>query len=136
MSYADSQNQTPSITFTTASSSADASSNVIESVLHSFVAESDPQQHITYEDFDQIGKLDLEELDIKWQMAMLSLRTKGLLSIDSVLNWSDHEGEDVENGAAQVYGMIVGAGDDATGDATGDVVDVVSNAVVEFALIG
>ncbi|GJU16696.1 hypothetical protein Tco_1144662 [Tanacetum coccineum] len=43
----------------------DTSSNVIESVLHSFVAESDPQQQITYEDFDQIGKLDLEELDIK-----------------------------------------------------------------------
>ncbi|GJS40076.1 ribosomal protein L7Ae/L30e/S12e/Gadd45, partial [Tanacetum coccineum] len=39
-----------------------------------YVAESDPQQHITYEDFDQIGKLDLEELDIKWQMAMLSVR--------------------------------------------------------------
>ncbi|GJR21441.1 putative ribonuclease H-like domain-containing protein [Tanacetum coccineum] len=34
----------------------------------------DPQQQITYEDFDQIGKLDLEELDIKWQMAMLSVR--------------------------------------------------------------
>ncbi|GJY18488.1 reverse transcriptase domain-containing protein [Tanacetum coccineum] len=29
------------------------SHNVIESVLHSFVAESDPQQQITYEDFDQ-----------------------------------------------------------------------------------
>ncbi|GKE51821.1 ribonuclease H-like domain-containing protein, partial [Tanacetum coccineum] len=39
MSYADSQNQSPSITFTTASSSADTSSIVIESVLHSFVAE-------------------------------------------------------------------------------------------------
>ncbi|GJV85541.1 putative ribonuclease H-like domain-containing protein, partial [Tanacetum coccineum] len=174
MSYADSQNQPPSITFTTASSSADASSNVIESVLHSFVAESDPQQQITYEDFDQIGKLDLEELDIKWQMAMLSVRInrfekkagrkmkfnnrdaarfdkkkvkcykcselghfarectgkqldskarysafklkeldkseepKALLSVDSMLNWSDHEGEDVEKGVAQVYGMIAG----------------------------
>ncbi|GJZ81829.1 ribonuclease H-like domain-containing protein [Tanacetum coccineum] len=172
MSYADSQNQSPSITFTTASSSADTSSNVIESVLHSFVAESDPQQQITYEDFDQIGKLDLEELDIKWQMAMLSVRInrfekkagrkmkfnnrdaarfdkkkvkcykcselghfarectgkqldskarysafklkeldkseepKALLSVDSMLNWPDHEGEDEEKGVAQVYGMI------------------------------
>ncbi|GJY53486.1 ribonuclease H-like domain-containing protein [Tanacetum coccineum] len=44
----------------------------MEDVLHSFVAESD--QQIIYEDFDQIGKLDLEELDIKWQMAMLSVR--------------------------------------------------------------
>ncbi|GJV78585.1 reverse transcriptase domain-containing protein [Tanacetum coccineum] len=60
--------------YTTPSSSADASGNVLENVLHSFVAKSDPQQQITYEDFDQIGKLDLEELDIKWQMAMLSVR--------------------------------------------------------------
>ncbi|GKA50924.1 putative ribonuclease H-like domain-containing protein [Tanacetum coccineum] len=71
MSYPD---QSHSTTFTSASSSPAASSNVIENVLHSFVAESDPQQQITYEDFDQIGKLDLEELDIKWQMAMLSVR--------------------------------------------------------------
>ncbi|GJT66513.1 hypothetical protein Tco_1017993 [Tanacetum coccineum] len=69
MTYPD---QSHSTTFTTASSIPAASSNVIESVLHSFVAESDPQQQITYEDFDQIGKMDLEELDIKWQMAMLS----------------------------------------------------------------
>ncbi|GJV28184.1 putative ribonuclease H-like domain-containing protein [Tanacetum coccineum] len=175
MSYPDQSHLT---TFTSASSSPAASSNVIENVLHSFVAESDPQQQITYEDFDQIGKLDLEELDIKWQMAMLSVRinrfekkagrkmkfnnkdaarfdkkkvkcykcselghfarectgkqldskaryssfklkeldkskrTKPLLSVDSMLNWSDHEGEDVENGATQVYGMIAEAEDD------------------------
>ncbi|GJR77692.1 putative ribonuclease H-like domain-containing protein [Tanacetum coccineum] len=164
MSYPE---QSHSTTFTSASSSPAASSNVIENVLHSFVAESDPQQQITYEDFDQIGKLDLEELDIKWQMAMLSVRInrfekkagrkmkfnkgcckeldkseepKALLSVDSMLNWSDHEGEDVENGAAQVYGMIAGAEDDAagsaTGDATGDVADDVSNAAAEFALMG
>ncbi|GJU06670.1 putative ribonuclease H-like domain-containing protein [Tanacetum coccineum] len=200
MSYPD---QSHSTTFTSASSSPAASSNVIENVLHSFVAESDPQQQITYEDFDQIGKLDLEELDIKWQMAMLSVRInrfekkagrkmkfnnkdaarfdkkkvkcykcselghfarectgkqldskaryssfklkeldkseepKALLSVDSMLNWSDHEGEDVENGAAQVYGMIAGAEDDAaSSDATGDVADDVSNAAAEFALMG
>ncbi|GJR13699.1 hypothetical protein Tco_0796351 [Tanacetum coccineum] len=129
MSYADSQNQSPSITFTTASSSADTSSN--------------------------IRKLDLEELDIKWQMAMLSVRInrfekkagrkmkfnnrdaarysafklkeldkseepKALLSVDSMLNWSDHEGEDEEKGAAQVYGMIAGDDDESlAGDASG-----------------
>ncbi|GKF32667.1 hypothetical protein Tco_0102465 [Tanacetum coccineum] len=72
MSYPD---QSHSTTFTSASSSPTASSNVMENVLHSFVAESDPQQQITYEDFDQIRKMDLEELDIKWQMAMLSVNT-------------------------------------------------------------
>ncbi|GJU25055.1 putative ribonuclease H-like domain-containing protein [Tanacetum coccineum] len=137
-------------------------------------------QQSLHEDFDQLGKLDLEELDIKWQMAMLSVRInrfekkagrkmkfnnkmhtskysfiqteeldkteelKALLSVDSMLNWSDHEGEDVENGAAQVYGMIVGAEEDATGsatgnatgNATGDVADDVSNVAPEFALMG
>ncbi|GJW26018.1 putative ribonuclease H-like domain-containing protein [Tanacetum coccineum] len=49
--------------------------------------------------------------------------TKALLSVDSMVNWSDHEGEDVEIGAAQVYEMIAGAEEDATGNATGDVAD-------------
>ncbi|GKC00232.1 putative ribonuclease H-like domain-containing protein [Tanacetum coccineum] len=161
MTYPD---QSHSTTFTTASSIPAASSNVIESVLYSFVAKTDPQQHITYEDFDQIGKMDLEELDIKWQMAMLSVRinrfekkagrkmkfnnkdaarfdkgkgeeTKALLSVDSMVNWSDHEGEDVEKGAAQVYGMIAGV-EVATGDVAADVTDEVSDAADEFALIG
>ncbi|GKB06354.1 putative ribonuclease H-like domain-containing protein [Tanacetum coccineum] len=185
-STADSKGQPSTISYTTTSSSADASGNVLENVLHSFVAESDPQQQITYEDFDQIGKLDLEELDIKWQMAMLSVRInrfekkagrkfkfnnkdaarfdkkkvrcyqcselghfarectgkkvdsktrysqfkikeldkseepKALVSVDSMLNWSDHESEDMEKGASEVYGMIAGYGDDTiipTGDA-------------------
>ncbi|GKD62090.1 hypothetical protein Tco_1299599, partial [Tanacetum coccineum] len=115
-----------------------------------------------------IGKMDLEELDIKWKMAMLSVRinkfenkagrkmkfnnkdaarfdkgkelnkgeeTKALLSVDSMVNWSDHEGEDVEKGAAQVYGMIAGA-EIATGDVATDVTGEVSNAADEFALMG
>ncbi|GJW73355.1 hypothetical protein Tco_0132725, partial [Tanacetum coccineum] len=43
-------------------------------VLHSLVAESEPEQQVAYEDFEQIDKLDLEEMDIKWKMAMLSVR--------------------------------------------------------------
>ncbi|GJV39517.1 ribonuclease H-like domain-containing protein [Tanacetum coccineum] len=56
---------------------------------------------------------------------------KALLSVDSMLNWSDHEGEDEEKGVAQVYGMIAGDDDDAAGDASGDV----SDAAAEFALM-
>ncbi|GJY72501.1 hypothetical protein Tco_0476204 [Tanacetum coccineum] len=61
---------------------------------------------------------------------------KALLSVDSTLNWSDHQGEDVENGAAQVYGMIAGAEVDATGGATGNATDDGSTAAAEFALMG
>nr|GEW83305.1 ribonuclease H-like domain-containing protein [Tanacetum cinerariifolium] len=48
--------------------------SIMEDVLHSFVAENKPTQQLAYEDFEQVDQLKMEELDIKWQMAMLSLR--------------------------------------------------------------
>ncbi|GJZ81265.1 ribonuclease H-like domain-containing protein [Tanacetum coccineum] len=155
-STADSKGQPSSVSYTTTSSSANA-----------------------------LGNLDLEELDIKWQMAMLSVRInrfekkagrkfkfnnkdaarfdktkvrcyqcselghfarectgkkvdsktrysqfkikeldkseepKALVSVDSMLNWSDHESENMEKGASEVYGMIAGYGDDAVIPAVG-----------------
>ncbi|GKF85426.1 ribonuclease H-like domain-containing protein [Tanacetum coccineum] len=41
-----------------------------------------------------------------------SKEPKALLSVDSMLNWTDHEGEDEEKGTAQVYGMIAGDDDE------------------------
>nr|GFD42190.1 hypothetical protein [Tanacetum cinerariifolium] len=35
--------------------------------------DTEPEQ-LAYEDFEQIEKLDLEEMDLKWQMDMLSVR--------------------------------------------------------------
>ncbi|GJT25146.1 putative ribonuclease H-like domain-containing protein [Tanacetum coccineum] len=147
MSYLD---QSHSTTFTSVSSSPTTSSNVMENILHSFVAKSDPQQQITYEDFDQI-EIGLEEININWRMAMSSpvsinrfekkaRRKMKFNNKDAASDAKqDHEGEDVENGAAQVYGMIAGAEEDAagsaTGNATGDVADDVSNAAAEFALM-
>ncbi|GKE12173.1 hypothetical protein Tco_1415724 [Tanacetum coccineum] len=46
----------------------------MEYVLHSFVAENEQDQDMIYEDFDQVDQLEMEEMDLKWQMAMLSLR--------------------------------------------------------------
>ncbi|GJS53000.1 uncharacterized mitochondrial protein-like protein [Tanacetum coccineum] len=130
--------------------------NVIESVLHSFIAESDPQQQITYENFDQIGKMDLEELDIKWQMAMLS----GRLNAINVLNWvtllenvqgnrwiqkqglfqfetsrADKEKKPRLYNGDDLLGAEEDDADSATGDVAGDVADGVSNAAAEFALM-
>ncbi|GJV39126.1 hypothetical protein Tco_1417566 [Tanacetum coccineum] len=159
MSYAKTSKQSSSYISALPSSNVSHfnSGNVMEDVLHSFVAESD--QQIIYEDFDQIGKLDLEELDIKWKMAMLSVRVnrfekkagrkmnfnnkdaarfdkkkvvnharysafkikeleqdkpadpKALLSVDLMVNWSDHE-ESTDENALQVYGMIDGCDDE------------------------
>ncbi|GJR85514.1 hypothetical protein Tco_0209525 [Tanacetum coccineum] len=50
--------------------------SMVDDVIHSFLAESEPKQQLAYEDLKQIEKLDLEELDLKWQMAMLSIRVQ------------------------------------------------------------
>ncbi|GJT02685.1 hypothetical protein Tco_0823854 [Tanacetum coccineum] len=64
MSYADSPSYTSS-TYTVPSNSkigSYRSGNVIEDVLQSFVADTELEQQLAYEDFDQIEKLDLEEM--------------------------------------------------------------------------
>ncbi|GJW15475.1 hypothetical protein Tco_0019608 [Tanacetum coccineum] len=44
---------------------------------------------------------------------LINPEPKALVSVDSMLNWSDHESEDMEKGASEVYGLIAGYGDDA-----------------------
>ncbi|GJR66535.1 putative ribonuclease H-like domain-containing protein [Tanacetum coccineum] len=77
MSYAESPSFYSSTTYSAPSSSkaiSHSSGNVLQDVLHSLVAESEPEQQVAYEDFKQTDKLDLEEMDIKWKMAMLLVR--------------------------------------------------------------
>nr|GEY18013.1 ribonuclease H-like domain-containing protein [Tanacetum cinerariifolium] len=79
MSYGDSPSYSLTTTYTTPSNSktgSHRSGNVIKDVLQSFVANTEPEQQLAYEDFEQIEKLDLEEMDLKWQMAMLSVRVQ------------------------------------------------------------
>ncbi|GKE46600.1 hypothetical protein Tco_1477858, partial [Tanacetum coccineum] len=66
----------------------------------------------------------MEELDLKWQMAMLSLRInrysafkvtevktdepKPLILVDSMVNWSDHAAENKTGEVEKVFGMMAG----------------------------
>ncbi|GKC66066.1 putative ribonuclease H-like domain-containing protein, partial [Tanacetum coccineum] len=76
MSYADSPSYSSSTDTAPSNSKTGShkSGNVIEDVLQSFVADIEPEQQLAYEDFEQIEKIDLEEMDLKWQMAMLPVR--------------------------------------------------------------
>nr|GEX97876.1 ribonuclease H-like domain-containing protein [Tanacetum cinerariifolium] len=67
--YFDPLSHSSSITYTSAHSG-----NLMEDVLQSFVAKNKPIQQLVYEYFEQVDQMDIEELDIKWQIAMLSLR--------------------------------------------------------------
>nr|GEV36730.1 retrovirus-related Pol polyprotein from transposon TNT 1-94 [Tanacetum cinerariifolium] len=77
MSYGDSPSYSSNTTYSVSSNSntrSHKSSNVLKDVLQSFVTDTKPEQQLAYKDFKQIEKLDLEEMDLKWQMAMLSVR--------------------------------------------------------------
>nr|GEW71329.1 putative reverse transcriptase domain-containing protein [Tanacetum cinerariifolium] len=217
MSYRDSISYSSTTTYTAPSNSkigSYISGNVIEDVLQSFVADTKPEQQLDYEDFEQAEKLDLEEMDSKWQMAMLSLRvhkfeqkagrkidfdkkqstrfnkkkvrcykcqqrghfvrecrakggnnkqryssfkikeiakkgedSKALITVDTLVDWTDHDGEsdgviasiefgmiagcdtedEIKEGAAKIYNLITGA-DTEEPSTVGD--------VEEFALMG
>ncbi|GJV45393.1 putative ribonuclease H-like domain-containing protein, partial [Tanacetum coccineum] len=138
--YSDQQRIVPSVSQTSG-----RSDNIMECVLHSFVAENEQDQDMIYEDFDQVDQLEMEEMDLKWQMAMLSLRInrysafkvtevksdepKALVSVDSMVNWSDHAAENKTGEVEKVYGMMAGLHADNSGaDA--------SDAAAEFAMMG
>nr|GEU43208.1 hypothetical protein [Tanacetum cinerariifolium] len=77
MPYRDSPNHSSTTTYSVPSNSKTGShrtGTVIKDVLQSFFADTKPEQQLAYEDLEQIEKLDLEEMDLKWKMAMLFVR--------------------------------------------------------------
>nr|GEY30697.1 ribonuclease H-like domain-containing protein [Tanacetum cinerariifolium] len=145
MSYGDSPNYSSTTTYSVPSNSkigSHRSGNVIEDVLQSFVADTEPEQQLVYKDLKQIEKLDLEEMDLKWKMAMLSVRVhnfkqkarrkinfdkkesarfnkkkeigkkeedlKALITVDTLVDWTNHDNESDGVIVAKEFGMIDG----------------------------
>ncbi|GJW03399.1 putative ribonuclease H-like domain-containing protein [Tanacetum coccineum] len=122
MSYADSPSYSSS-TYTAPSNfktGSHRSDNVIEDVLQSFVVDTEPEQQLAYKDFEQIEKMDLEEMDLKWQMAILSVRVhkleqKARRKVDFDKKESarfnkktEHDGQSDGVIAPKEFGMIAG----------------------------
>nr|GFA27189.1 ribonuclease H-like domain-containing protein [Tanacetum cinerariifolium] len=94
--------------------------------------------------FEQVDQMDMEELDIKWQMAMLSLRINkfqkkagrkiNFNNKDCARKWMRRH-EHMPKEGEQVYGLMAGFKldfADLTANAAGSVYDVAA----EFAMIG
>ncbi|GJS19965.1 ribonuclease H-like domain-containing protein [Tanacetum coccineum] len=52
------------------------SSGLADEVIHSFLATNADDVDLIHEDLDQIDDLDLEEMDINWQIAMTAIKIK------------------------------------------------------------
>ncbi|GKA49435.1 ribonuclease H-like domain-containing protein [Tanacetum coccineum] len=52
------------------------SSSYINELMYSFFANQSSGPQLDHEDLEQLDKFDLEEMDLKWQVAMISMRLK------------------------------------------------------------
>ncbi|GJS62990.1 ribonuclease H-like domain-containing protein [Tanacetum coccineum] len=64
--------------YTTSSSkpTTTATPGLVDEVIHSFLAINSDDVDLIHEDLDQIDDLDLEEMDINWQIAMTAIKIK------------------------------------------------------------
>ncbi|GKC84916.1 ribonuclease H-like domain-containing protein, partial [Tanacetum coccineum] len=52
------------------------SSSYTDELMHSFFANQSSGPQLDHKDLEQINEFDLEEMDLKWQVAMISIRLK------------------------------------------------------------
>nr|GEY56483.1 hypothetical protein [Tanacetum cinerariifolium] len=129
MVYSDQLSHSSSITYTFAHFG-----SIMKDVLYSFVAKNKPTQQLAYENFKQVDQMEMEELDIKWQIVMLSLRINRECNVKKVDEKARYFAFKILEGE-QVYGLMAGFKSnfaDHAGNAAGSVYD----AAAEFAMMG
>ncbi|GJZ79470.1 ribonuclease H-like domain-containing protein [Tanacetum coccineum] len=53
-----------------------STANLSDDTVYAFLANQPNGSQLVYEDFEQIHEDDIEEMDLKWQLALLSMRTR------------------------------------------------------------
>ncbi|GJR06467.1 hypothetical protein Tco_0529451, partial [Tanacetum coccineum] len=58
--------------------------NLSNDIVYVFLASQPNGSQLIYEDLEQIHKNNIEEMDLKWQLALLSMRTRSYMADDEV----------------------------------------------------
>ncbi|GJW29594.1 hypothetical protein Tco_0046469 [Tanacetum coccineum] len=66
----------PAITQVSTASTQVSTANVSDDTVYSFLASQPNGSQLVYEDLEQIHEDEIEEMDLKWQLALLSMRTR------------------------------------------------------------
>ncbi|GKE93619.1 hypothetical protein Tco_1574714, partial [Tanacetum coccineum] len=66
----------PASTQVSTASTQVSTANLSDDTVYAFLASQPNGSQLVYEDLEQIHEDDIEEMDLKWQLALLSMRTK------------------------------------------------------------
>ncbi|GKF56806.1 hypothetical protein Tco_0170343, partial [Tanacetum coccineum] len=66
----------PTSTQVSTASTQISTANLCDDTVYAFLASQPTGSQLVHEDLEQIHEDDLEEMDLKWQLALLSMRTK------------------------------------------------------------
>ncbi|GJW75638.1 hypothetical protein Tco_0135008 [Tanacetum coccineum] len=73
----------PASTQVSTASTQVSTANLCDDIVYAFLASQPNGSQLVYEDLEQIHKDDIEEMDLKWQLALLSMRTRRNKNQDS-----------------------------------------------------
>ncbi|GJW37344.1 ribonuclease H-like domain-containing protein [Tanacetum coccineum] len=96
VSTANTQVSLPSTQVSTASTQV-STANLSDDTIYAFLASQPNGSQLVYEDLEQIHEDDIEEMDLKWQLALLSMRTRRFFQKTGrkiTINGSDTTGYD------------------------------------------
>ncbi|GJW53231.1 hypothetical protein Tco_0097316 [Tanacetum coccineum] len=83
----------------------DSTANLSDATVYAFLANQPNGSQLVHEDLEQIHKDDLEEMDLKWQLALLSMRARRNKNQDS-----SRKTVNVEETSSKAMVAIDGAG--------------------------
>ncbi|GJW50396.1 hypothetical protein Tco_0091747, partial [Tanacetum coccineum] len=87
----------PASTQVSTASTQVSTANLSDDTIYAFLASQPNRSQLVYEDLEQFHKDDIEEMDLKWQLALLSIRTRRFFQKTGrkiTINGSDTAGYD------------------------------------------